>query len=1214
MLSRNGSIQELVRRATVVGLIMAGLATSVYSSDWPCYRGPNKDGATAESITVWPPQKLWTASIGSEYAGVVVSEHRVYTVGWSGGNDTVYCFSDSPAATNPATPLWTYSCAVPWTVATVGATDNQQRYVGAKSSPTVDGNQVYTISINGILNCLDKASGTLLWSRTIATGSQPDFGITGAPLIEGNLVIVNACGHGVAVDKTTHNVVWGDTNTAAMHGYATPYAVTIGSTRTIVMYSDQKVYGLDPATGNTLWWGNVAWAINQTATPDPIICNGKLWVSTLYGQGCGAYTLGSAPSGQLTQLWMNSSMENMNCAVLSGNYVYGVDYNSRVLKCMDPADGSVKWSGPDVTFGGAVMMAGGQFVLLDGGGLLSVVDATSAGYTVAHSGVQVVTDTSQNIPTCPTIANGVIYVRGSGTLNAYKVGTTGSGGGNQAPTVSITSPANNATYNAPASVSVTASASDTDGTIASVTFYQGSTQIGQATGSPYTINWTGVAAGSYSLKAVALDNQGAAATSTPVSITVNGGGPVPTAPPVITPPIVAESGWDTAMLGSYYSYQIVATNWPTSYRATGLPTGFTIDTASGLISGIPTAGSGSFSISMTASNSLGVSPAVTLPLSLLGTSRYTGTTTRTPYVDVTGVPGSPGVPLNVPDHVVMCANYDLGGEGIAYHDTDVGNHYSDQAPPFNLPYYRNPHDDVDMGDGSGTGVHGNGGEWTKYSINVTTSGTYNISFLAGCANAGGHVHIEIDGVNVTGSIGIGSAGTWTPYTILVPAGTTIYAGPHTLRLFVEDQGGMTLCSMTFIRTGPPVGNVPSITSGSTASGTVGQAFPTYTITANNGPTSFNAVNLPAGLSVSTGSGQITGTPTTPCTNAVTISASNTYGVGTATLTITINAAGSGSAPVITSGSTAAGTVGQAFPTYTITANNSPTSFNAVNLPAGLSVSMSSGQITGTPTTACTNAVTISASNSFGVGTATLTITINPVSSGGTGISRVNCGGSAVGSFAADNGSGYYVSGGTPFTTTSNIDLSGVSSAAPTAVYQSARYTDNLGYIFSNLTVGAQYKVRLHFADIFGSVTGARIFEIDVLHASQVVTNFDLAAAAGGANKAVIKEFTVVADSSGQIDIWMHATGGHACSINAIEILAPSGPVITIAPKTNQAGMLQLSWPSDVGTTYAVYKCTNLLAGWPAQPYTNFTGDGSTKSFSEAMGSQNFAYYRIKASQ
>ncbi len=95
---------------------------------------------------------------------------------------------------------------------------------------------------------------------------------------------------------------------------------------------------------------------------------------------------------------------------------------------------------------------------------------------------------------------------------------------NKAPTVSLTAPSNSATFTAPASISITASAADADGTVASVTFYNGATLLGTATSSPYTYSWTNVAAGTYTLTAIATDNAGAKTTSAAVSITVNGSG------------------------------------------------------------------------------------------------------------------------------------------------------------------------------------------------------------------------------------------------------------------------------------------------------------------------------------------------------------------------------------------------------------------------------------------------------------------------------------------------------------------------------------------------------------------------------------------------------------------------------------------------------------------------------------------------------------------
>jgi RHS repeat-associated protein len=93
---------------------------------------------------------------------------------------------------------------------------------------------------------------------------------------------------------------------------------------------------------------------------------------------------------------------------------------------------------------------------------------------------------------------------------------------NVPPTVSLTSPASGATFTAPASITLTAAAADSDGTIQKVDFFHGGTNlIATITTAPFTFTWTGVAQGSYTLTAVATDNLNLAITSAPVSITVN---------------------------------------------------------------------------------------------------------------------------------------------------------------------------------------------------------------------------------------------------------------------------------------------------------------------------------------------------------------------------------------------------------------------------------------------------------------------------------------------------------------------------------------------------------------------------------------------------------------------------------------------------------------------------------------------------------------------
>jgi hypothetical protein len=91
---------------------------------------------------------------------------------------------------------------------------------------------------------------------------------------------------------------------------------------------------------------------------------------------------------------------------------------------------------------------------------------------------------------------------------------------NKAPTVSLSSPANGASFAAGTPITVSATAADTDGTVSRVQFYAGSTLIGTDTSSPYSVSWSTATAGSYTLKAVATDNAGATAASATRTVTV----------------------------------------------------------------------------------------------------------------------------------------------------------------------------------------------------------------------------------------------------------------------------------------------------------------------------------------------------------------------------------------------------------------------------------------------------------------------------------------------------------------------------------------------------------------------------------------------------------------------------------------------------------------------------------------------------------------------
>jgi hypothetical protein len=106
---------------------------------------------------------------------------------------------------------------------------------------------------------------------------------------------------------------------------------------------------------------------------------------------------------------------------------------------------------------------------------------------------------------------------------------------NTRPTVAINSPFDSATFTEPANINITASASDVDGSVTRVEFYQGVTKLGELTSAPFTFPWTSVPVGTYQLRAVATDNFDARGTSAPVTIFVTAS-TAPTIAEVVPPP------------------------------------------------------------------------------------------------------------------------------------------------------------------------------------------------------------------------------------------------------------------------------------------------------------------------------------------------------------------------------------------------------------------------------------------------------------------------------------------------------------------------------------------------------------------------------------------------------------------------------------------------------------------------------------------------------
>ena len=489
-------------------------------------------------------------------------------------------------------------------------------------------------------------------------------------------------------------------------------------------------------------------------------------------------------------------------------------------------------------------------------------------------------------------------------------------------------------------------------------------------------------------------------------------------------PVITSATSLRGAVGSSLSYQIAATQTPISFAATGLPTGVTVNSGTGLISGTPTV-AGTFNVSISATNSDGTG---TASLQIVILPADTAVSSITSFSPASGAPGS---------LVVLTGSNLAGANAVQFNGVSAtftvdsatqitatvpGNAASGRISVTNsfgtgtsvtdfvvIPVLLSE-DFAALTSGDNTSTSNQSTTWAGDTLFPTVVKAYQAggALKLGSSSAvgsitsktldlsGGEFDVSFDvkgWTTVEGGITV----TVTGQTAQTVTYTSVMSGTFQTKS-VHFSAGTTTTTITLATTAKRafLDNIivtkssssvtaPVISSSLSATGTVGTAF-SYQITASGSPTSYGATGLPAGLNINTGTGAITGTPTVAGPSSVTVSATNSAGTGSATLAITINS--SASAPVISSSLAATGTVGTAF-SYQIAASGSPTSFGATGLPAGLNINTGTGAITGTPTVAGTSNVSVSATNGSGTGTATLVITVSPSGGGGGGGTGTN---------------------------------------------------------------------------------------------------------------------------------------------------------------------------------------------------------------------------------
>lgn len=375
------------------------LLGSAALADWTFYRGPSGSGVSTDKLGALPMgglRQLWKANVGTGTSSITVSGERVYTMGNVQENDCVWCFDAKSGRV-----MWKHE--YPLNV------DKRSFEGGTASTPTVDGNHVYTVSHQGDLFCLDATTGKALWYKHYQRdlgGKRPYYGYAASILVEGNMLVCEVGAKGgstVALDKTTGNVIWksGDDEL----GYASPVAADILGKRTLVLFKAKQVVGLEAQTGKELWrqeW-KTDWDVNAAT---PLVSGNSVFVTSGYNAGCALFEI--TPGG-VSQRWRNKSLRShINSPALWQGAIYGIDNQASPkasLVCLDLETGATKWS--QKLGGGALVVADGKLVVLTEPGEL-VIGEASAGTFQATLRQHVL---PSRCWVQPTVANGRIFCR-----------------------------------------------------------------------------------------------------------------------------------------------------------------------------------------------------------------------------------------------------------------------------------------------------------------------------------------------------------------------------------------------------------------------------------------------------------------------------------------------------------------------------------------------------------------------------------------------------------------------------------------------------------------------------------------------------------------------------------------------------------------------------------------------------------------------------------
>jgi outer membrane protein assembly factor BamB len=420
MKTKSRKVRTASAWSCAVVLVVLGAFAVPAQAQWTQWGGPRQDfiAETKGLATAWPedgPPKLWSRELGEGYSGILVDNGVLYTL-YRKGDDDVVCALNAASGD----PVWEYQYNAP------AAEGHEMAFTaGPRSTPLLVDGRLYTVSVNGLMHCLDAKDGKVFWKQELWKdhgGEVLLHGYANSPIAYKHMVIVPVGGEGhsvMAFDQQTGDVVWKKHD--FKNSYSTPRLIRVDGEDQLALFMAQEVIGLDPDTGDLKWSYEIGNQFDQNiCMPELDAESAILFFSTSQAGSRGCKLKKNGDKTEMEEVWKSRKIQFYHVnAVRLGDHVYGSSGQGspNFFSAINLKTGDVAWR--ERGFAKATCLyADGKFIILDEDGNLGLAKATPEKFELLCKAKVL----DKQAWTVPTLVGKTLYVRDNKQLVALDLG------------------------------------------------------------------------------------------------------------------------------------------------------------------------------------------------------------------------------------------------------------------------------------------------------------------------------------------------------------------------------------------------------------------------------------------------------------------------------------------------------------------------------------------------------------------------------------------------------------------------------------------------------------------------------------------------------------------------------------------------------------------------------------------------------------------------